>query len=527
MAGRVIDELGDPVAGATVRGHGGTVTTDANGFFMLKDRSVPQDRCFVVCSATGYFNGAGAATPRINGATPIEITLVKAELAATVDSDAPETIFLEEGGEIDLPPGGFQLENGTPYNGEVQVLARQLDPDSEDFGRLFPGDILAQRTSGSEVSLLSYGVIIAELRGSSGQKLQLASGRSATLTFPIPASMESQAPASMPLWYFDESLGKWKEEGSATRSGDSYVGEVRHFTPWNCDDPFAIRCFLDLHVVTRLGKPAGGVRVRIGQVIFITDANGDVHATGTDQATAQVPPELNFGIGSDEIDVSCSSGQSNERTLVIDGSTVSGMVIDCDGRPIPSLVYATWGTGQTNYVASPGLFNMLVPAGQQITVHALGGSSRVVGPLSAGDSIDIGSLVICPGGGGDGPDFGSMTGTITVNGQPDPVTSSDFEVTSDSSGTKKLVTRQFVQSLGGFFARIDDFHGAGDYTFAAQTRWEGEGTSWSPTQPGRFTVAEWSGGTNGRFSGDFEVVVATGGFPGQTRTIKGTFRKKQ
>ena len=65
-----------------------------------------------------------------------------------------------------------------------------------------------------------------------GEKLQIASGKTATITIPIPSAMQANAPASIPLWYFDETKGIWKEEGSATKQGNNYVGTVAHFSFW-------------------------------------------------------------------------------------------------------------------------------------------------------------------------------------------------------------------------------------------------------------------------------------------------------
>ena len=80
-------------------------------------------------------------------------------------------------------------------------------------------------------------MMVVELEGGGGEKLNLAAGKTATITMPIPASLQASAPSTIPLWYFDETKGLWKEEGSATRQGNNYVGTVTHFSFWNCDVP--------------------------------------------------------------------------------------------------------------------------------------------------------------------------------------------------------------------------------------------------------------------------------------------------
>lgn len=54
---------------------------------------------------------------------------------------------------------------------------------------------------------------------------------------PLTGAYLSDAPATIPLWCFDEVSGIWREDGSATKVGNNYVGEVSHFTFWNFDWP--------------------------------------------------------------------------------------------------------------------------------------------------------------------------------------------------------------------------------------------------------------------------------------------------
>jgi hypothetical protein len=79
-----------------------------------------------------------------------------------------------------------------------------------------------------------------ELRGSAGQKLNIKEGHTAEITLRIDDSQLATAPSSIPLWHFDEERGYWKEDGVATKVGNKYVGEVSHFSWWNCDVPFPL-----------------------------------------------------------------------------------------------------------------------------------------------------------------------------------------------------------------------------------------------------------------------------------------------
>jgi len=94
---------------------------------------------------------------------------------------------------------------------------------------------MADDKNKKRVILKSYGMLAVELESSSGERLQIADGKTARITIPIPTSIQSPAPASISLWYVDEKTGIWKEEGDALKTGTGYVGDVKHFTFWNCD----------------------------------------------------------------------------------------------------------------------------------------------------------------------------------------------------------------------------------------------------------------------------------------------------
>jgi hypothetical protein len=81
---RVIDEAGTSVAGALVKGHGKTTTTNNNGVFVLNDVVVPSTRAVVIVSTGGYFTGARAAYPSASKITTMPLTLQQAKQMRTI-----------------------------------------------------------------------------------------------------------------------------------------------------------------------------------------------------------------------------------------------------------------------------------------------------------------------------------------------------------------------------------------------------------------------------------------------------------
>jgi hypothetical protein len=183
-----------------------------------------------------------------------------------------------------------------------------------------------------------------ELTGSSGELLQIAAGKKATISLPIPPALSSSAPASIPLWYFNETNGLWKEEGSAIKTGNNYVGEVTHFSFWNCDMPNAIVPFT-LTVLNAGGQPVQNTLVKFSLVnnpagfgYGYTDATGFLNGFLT--ANTQMLMEI---LGS-----SCSGpaySQSFTTTTApisfgnitigsASAATVSGTITNCNNNPV-------------------------------------------------------------------------------------------------------------------------------------------------------------------------------------------------
>jgi hypothetical protein len=212
-----------------------------------------------------------------------------------------------------------------------------------------------------------------EMTGTGGEALQIVSGKKATLTMPIPASIMATAPATIPLWHFDEVKGLWIEEGSAVKTGNAYVGEVSHFSFWNVDVPSNFVQF-DATIIDANGQPLSNVLVLIS--VVSQPYNGRAgYTNGSGYVGGAVPANSNllFEIYGDWV---CSSMPVYSQTFTTVNSnislgnvtipssliaTASGNVIDCNGNAVNngSIIMNRSGIFYSYPLTSTGLFSFI------------------------------------------------------------------------------------------------------------------------------------------------------------------------
>lgn len=405
VAGQVVDESGKPVQGAQIAAYGKTAVTTQYGTFLIKGVAAPQERCLVKVSKSGYFDGFRAEQPLAGGIIQMRIGLMSNAPQGSFPASAGRTVTAQNSSaSVAFPPNGYVTENGASYTGEVSYVVRHLDPTAPNFFDFFSGDFQGVRTDGSVTEMLSYGVLQVELTGGNGEKLNLATGKKATVSYPLPTKMTTDAPAEMPLWWFDEAKGMWKEEGKATREGNFYVGTVSHFTPWNCDDP-SLTTMLRVHV-TCGNEGVAGVLVHIGERIAITDTNGYVSSRGPAGIAfiVKVHAEANDGLESaDMVTGPYTSGTTNQLELPLTTcpAYIKGDVYDCGDSPIDGTVIAEYdGGGFIFGFAQNGGFRLRVQSSVNITIKALtqeGKESKsiIIPPLKYNEDYDTGMLNAC------------------------------------------------------------------------------------------------------------------------------------
>jgi hypothetical protein len=279
--GYVTDELNAPVSGATVKMGSITVVTNTYGYFKIENASVVQKAAVVTVSQSGYFNAVKSYEAQTDKVQLLRIKLIPKNTIGIIDAAVGGSVSDANGMQITLPANGVVLaSNNAPYTGPVEVSAHWLNPENPDIVNVMPGDLRALNEDGLMRTLITYGMIKVELYSGSGEKLQLAPDKKANLTFPLPSSLSASAPATIPLWYFDEEKGLWVEEGNATLNGNSYVGEVSHFSYWNCDVPTNFVRF-NVTILDANGNPVIGAPVTIRlQSNPYTSGSGYTDSTG-------------------------------------------------------------------------------------------------------------------------------------------------------------------------------------------------------------------------------------------------------
>lgn len=358
FTGIILDTGGNPVSGAVVTIGSSTTQTNAKGMFALQGVSVKERFAYAKVTKAGFISGSRTLVPT-TGSNRINIMLIPKVPVSTINSGATATVALPNGTQVKFD-GSFKDENGHAYTGSVGVAMYHLKPSDTYLQETMPGSLLATDSNSKAKVLETLGMMYVDLTGSAGEKLNIADGHTAEITMEIDATQLATAPSSIPLWSFDETTGMWKEDGTATKVGNKYVGNVSHFSWWNCDTPLDF-CMLNVHLETNTGLPLSNVRVDLirnvnnwaNQRAAITDGNGN--ATGLIPANEILTMVIysSCGIFSTTTIGPFSSGSNNTLpTIVINNSgnvVITGTLQNCSGSNVTNGYVILKNTNATSY----------------------------------------------------------------------------------------------------------------------------------------------------------------------------------
>ncbi len=316
FTGQVVDKNNNPISSATVTIEGQSLVTNSDGRFTLNNVTVKQNFAYFRVQKAGYLDGSRVAITH-EGNNHVVIMMLEKELTATIQTGVVSNVTLPNSSNITFD-GAFMYENGTAYNGEVNVYVQHLDAADPNVFVKMPGNLLGERTDGSISGMETYGMVNVELYGANNEKLQIAQGHKAVVTLPIAPNQLDTAPNQIPLWYFNDATGLWVEEGFSVRSGNKYVGEVAHFTWWNNDYAYVVAT-LNVHVKNFDNTNVQGVRITI---------------TRQAGSTGDVLMDLGFTGANGRL----SAGVPRNEELIFRAYNVDGVLIDERVLPASSLL---------------------------------------------------------------------------------------------------------------------------------------------------------------------------------------------
>lgn len=242
VTGKVVDPTGAAVGSTQVTLGGTTVTSNEQGFFVIENVA-PGANQTITLGKSGFMPGQSTVTV-VGGQNSFlnltikQVGVARGNLSAATQQVVTDTRSDGRNGSVTIPANAVVDTAGRPVS-TYTVELTTLVPGDPAFTSVFPGRFLGGTTAGTTANpglLQSFGVVQVDLKDAQGNALRLAQGARATLTFPIgTATGADPGDASVPLWSLDPATGIWIQEGSATRSGSTYVAQVAHFSPWNID----------------------------------------------------------------------------------------------------------------------------------------------------------------------------------------------------------------------------------------------------------------------------------------------------
>lgn len=421
VMGTVVDENGEPVVNAVVRSGYGMeqTTTDINGVFFLDSISVYARLGFIKVEKEGFFVGMRSFIPTEGQRSLLKVELSPRVLVGSFSASAGGTAMAGSF-NVSFEPNSI-VQNDQPYTGQVNVYAAVFDPIEPTFNDRMPGELIGGMNDTLQM-LLSFGMADVEITDAIGQPLQIAEGSTAELTYSIPTLMQNDAPSQTAFWSFDDQAGYWVYEGEAVRSGNTYIGQAAHFSPWNVDLPTQAPGTLTVTCSDAEGLPiTGGLIQTSGNTWGSSTAYTNLSGT----ASILVQPGQSYDI---DLKMFCpitglwdvvnsvttspigagSTGNDNVSGQLPGQYPVTGTILKCDGDTVKTgyVISSTGGgvhfleDGTFNfYVCQTGLMNIRaydtstdsLKASQVIEV-TVGPSGTEIGPITA--CIDVGHVFV-------------------------------------------------------------------------------------------------------------------------------------
>ena len=418
--GVVLDENNLPFAGATVSCGNQSMVTGAMGVFFFKNISVSKNNGSVTVSKAGYFKGTRNFLAASGKMHFIRIQLIKESLTATIPSASGGTVDLGSGASIVFPANAFSYPNGNAYSGNVLVYGKYINPGDPAMHLTVPGDLRGLRKNNLETVLTNYGVIGADLFDASGQSLVIASGKKASIEFPVPGTIQPAVTDSIALWHFDDSRARWVEEGSAFLNAGKIKADVSKFSFWSINESAGFVRISGVIMNSIDNTPVGNQLVKLTVQGTSTTCFGYTACTGFFMSGVPVGQPIVMDI---EVSNACGTTLHTQNigsfttattldTIWIVAPTTTytmftGNIKNCQGGVASNSYISLYSPSSGSYIFTPdsatGYFTLPVFSCQnatlnysyQLTEFGTGQQSPVVTGSTTSSTVDLGNVYAC------------------------------------------------------------------------------------------------------------------------------------
>lgn len=408
-----------PVSGAAVKTETGTTTTAANGKFTI---SAPTgDRTVVRVEAGGFAEAFPVARVLSGQTTTLGVKLVPIGVTETVSVTTGGTVSVPNSpARVIIPANGLMPVAGGAPAGSVNVSVTPINPAEEP--RVMPGGFNGIASGGGTVQPLeSGGAMQVDIRDGAGARYTLAPGTTATIRIPL-RTQSPNPPATMPLWFFDDTAGVWREDGTATLQGSGanryYEGPVTRVTYWNADlvlDSIVVNgCVKDAN-----GQPVADALVQTESIDYTGTAVDATAADGTFSVAMRKSSRAKLGLF--EFDSQTFNLVPVSNTVNVGPSATDITLPNCLVKQPGQLAITT-----------TALPNGTIGVAYNQTLVASGGVPGYVWSLNTGSNPLPAGLTLNPAG--------VISGTPTADG----TTTSTIKVTDSTGGTK---TKEFTLAI--------------------------------------------------------------------------------
>lgn len=418
--GVVLDENNLPTQGVTVKCGSQTAVTNSTGIFFFKNLLVSKNNGSITVSKSGYFKGTRTFLSASGKTHFIRIKLIKHSLSATLPASAGGSVNLGNGASIVFPSNAFSYPNGNIYNGNVKVFAKYINPDSLTMHLLMPGDLRGIRKNGLETILTNYGTIGADLFDDNGNAVVIATGKKASLEFPIPSTTAPIQADTIALWHFDDSRSRWLEVGSAMKSAGKIKADVNSFSFWSINESAGFVRINTVIMNSIDSTPVGNQMVRFTVQGTNESCFGYTACTGFVMSGVPVGQPIVMDI---IVSNSCGNVLHSQNIGPFTTSTsldtiwivapyrtftmFTGHIKNCQGNVASNSYISLYSPSSGSYIFTPdsatGYFtlpvfncqNTTVNYSYQVTEFGTSQQSAIVTGSTTTSTVDLGNVVAC------------------------------------------------------------------------------------------------------------------------------------